>query len=231
MTAVPDLDGPWCNDHLGPLDRVRSIAVVGNGSSLGERHDGPAIDAADVVVRMNAFTLRDTTTTGTRTDVWGCNMLASRPVDELTALGVRAVIGARPASVKHAFNVALPRLRRTCVELGGLPLALVSEAEFDDLYERLGLTPGVRDGRNPSTGLVLVAALLTHVADAEVRCYGFDLFDTSAPFHYFADPVYNRVGATERVHRYHDPGREAEVLLELERAAAGRLRLHGRRFD
>ncbi|TKJ21333.1 hypothetical protein A6V29_07610 [Blastococcus sp. CCUG 61487] len=184
-----------------------------------------------MVIRMNAFIINNADTTGTRTDCWGSNMLATRRVDELRSLGVRAVLGARPASEKHAFNVALTRLQRTCRELEGLPLALVSEADFDDLYRRLGLVPGKRDGRNPSTGLALVAVLLAHLPAAQIRCYGFDMFDSGAPFHYFADPVYNRTGATERVHRYHDPSREVEILRHFEHAAAGRLQLHGRRFD
>ena len=46
----------------------RSVALIGNAKSLGTTRFGPQIDAADLVIRLNAAPMPDAASHGTRTD-------------------------------------------------------------------------------------------------------------------------------------------------------------------
>lgn len=143
-----------------PFDRLiaglegKAVALVGNARSLAGTTHGAAIDAADIVIRLNAAPMPDARSHGTRTD-W---MAMSIPVPP-------AVIAARaPARIVWMT----PRRKR-------LRWALATDPRFAllpaDRAARLAAVLGAR----PSTG-ALATDLCIFAQCTKIDLYGFDFF-------------------------------------------------------
>lgn len=147
--------GPSVEASSGEL-AGRRVALVGNARSLAGRAEGAEIDAADLVVRLNAAPLPSPASHGTRTD-W---IALSVPVDE-AALEARA-----PARVIWMT----PRRRRLPWRIARRPgFALAPVAWNAALAARLGA--------RPSTGAMAID-LLARSPAAAVAIHGFDFFAT-----------------------------------------------------
>ncbi len=131
-----------------------SVALVGNARALAEQSNGGAIDAADVVVRLNSAPMPSAGSHGTRTD-W---LAVSTPV-RASVLAERA-----PRNV-----LWMTRKRRR------LPYALATRPGF--YLNSLPDVARLRDrlGSPPSTG-AMVIELLARSDMARLTLYGFDFF-------------------------------------------------------
>lgn len=130
----------------------RRVALVGNARSL--KGAGREIDAAELVIRLNAAPMPEAASHGTRTD-W---MAVSVPVDAET-LAARA-----PSRV---FWMT-PRRRRVPWRLATRPGFVLAPAAWN---ARLADVLGAR----PTTGLMAID-LLARSGVEEAALYGFDFF-------------------------------------------------------
>ncbi len=132
----------------------KKIAVVGNASALLRHEFGPAIDAHDIVVRMNRGVPHDASSQGTRTDllVFSVFPLVSR---------VYRSFGA------SAFMWMSPSRRDEITPAMRTP----SNMKFYDL-DRWQALSGVL-GSRPSVG-AMTLDFLTTVDAGEVSIFGFD---------------------------------------------------------
>jgi hypothetical protein len=141
----------------------KSIAVVGNSEAIFEREDGPAIDAHDVVVRINLglpWKLQGhRKSIGYRTDLWAT---------------ARYWPDAEPESCRLILWMKLTNLGK--VELSWLlqshPKATVVVWDEDlerECAEFVGASPG--------TGIRLLWWLKMRAAPASIDAYGFDCWE------------------------------------------------------
>ncbi len=132
----------------------KSVALVGNARSLAESHHGAAIDAHDVVVRINRAPMPQAESHGTRTD-WLALAVRLGPQD-------RERIGAgRYLWMSHKRK----RLDwKTAISRG---FYLHPQADYADLQSRLGA--------QPTTGAMMIDLLLRSEL-AGLTLYGFDFF-------------------------------------------------------
>jgi hypothetical protein len=130
------------------------LALVGNAQSLSATALGGAIDAADLVIRLNRAPMPDALSHGTRTDVLAC----------ATSLN---------AAHLHRLNPKLllwmsPKRKR-------LSWAMASHPGFAlpplDTYLRLK----AHLNAPPTTGLMMID-LLSHSPATQITLYGFDFF-------------------------------------------------------
>ncbi|NCO87341.1 MAG: hypothetical protein GW886_12000 [Rhodobacterales bacterium] len=145
-----------------PFDRLlaelegQSIALVGNARALAQTPHGAAIDAADLVVRLNAAPMPATASHGHRTD-W---MAISVPV-------APAVIAAR---APRRIIWMTPRRKRLAYRLAHDPrLALYPAARAAALIGTLGA--------RATTGALMID-MLTAANCARIDLYGFDFFQS-----------------------------------------------------
>ncbi|WP_339114193.1 glycosyltransferase family 29 protein [Thioclava sp. GXIMD2076] len=132
----------------------KSVALVGNARSLAENNHGAAIDAHDVVVRINRAPMPQAESHGTRTD-WLALAVRLAPQD-------RARIGAgRYLWMSHKRK----RLDWTTATSDGFYLH--PQADYADLQSRLGA--------QPTTGAMMIDLLLRSEL-AGITLYGFDFF-------------------------------------------------------
>lgn len=131
-----------------------NLALVGNAQSLGQSQHGAAIDAADMVIRLNRAPMPDAHSHGTRTDVLAC----------ATSLN---------AAHLHQLNPNLllwmsPKRKR-------LSWAMASHTGFAlpplDTYLRLK----AHLSAPPTTGLMMID-LLARSPATKITLYGFDFF-------------------------------------------------------
>lgn len=132
----------------------RRVALVGNARSLAERTEGAEIDAADLVIRLNAAPLPSAASHGTRTD-W---MAMSVPVEA-------GVIAAR---APRRLLWMTPKRKRLPWRIAGDPRFALAPAAWN---ARLAAEVGAR----PTTGLMMIDLLARSQAGA-VRLHGFDFF-------------------------------------------------------
>ena len=132
------------------------LALVGNAQSLSATALGGAIDAADLVIRLNRAPMPDARSHGTRTDVLAC----------ATALS---------AAQLHQLNPNLllwmsPKRKR-------LSWAMASRQGFalPPLDTHLRLKADL--GAPPTTGLMMID-LLAQSSASKITLYGFDFFAT-----------------------------------------------------
>ena len=132
----------------------KRVALIGNARSLAAGEHGAAIDAADLVIRMNSAPIPSPRSHGSRTD-W----LAVSMPPEAALLAARA-----PARV-----LWMTRKRKR------LPYGLTRRQGF--YLNRRARAQALADrlGAPPTTGLMLID-LLARSAVAEVSLYGFDFF-------------------------------------------------------
>lgn len=134
--------------------RGRKIALVGNARALGETESGPAIDAADIVIRLNAAPLPLARSHGSRTD-WLCMSIAVPP----------AVIAAR---APQRLIWVTPKRKR-------LPWAMAQDPRFAMLPAEGQKALMERLGSRPTTGMQMID-LLSKSDAAQVDLWGFDFF-------------------------------------------------------
>lgn len=132
----------------------KRVALIGNARSLSATSHGAAIDAADLVIRMNSAPIPSPQSHGTRTD-W---LAVSMPPDA-------ALLAARAPARVLWMTRKRKRLPYRLTRRPGFYLNRRSEAQA--LADRLGAPP--------TTGLMLID-LLARSSAAEVSLYGFDFF-------------------------------------------------------
>ena len=140
-------------DLLGAL-MGRDVALVGNARALAEGQQGAAIDAADVVVRINRAPMPDAASHGTRTD-W-LALAVRLPAADRARLAPGRILWMSPKR---------KRLDRVTAHQPGFYLHPLPD--YQRLSEELGAPP--------STGIMMIELLLR----AELRSltlYGFDFF-------------------------------------------------------
>ena len=130
------------------------VALVGNARSLAHAAAGEAIDAADLVVRLNRAPMPSPESHGTRTDVLALATSLGAPA--LDRLAPRLTLWMSPKRKRLPWHVASRR-----------GFYLHPLAEYHDLRRRLGAVP--------STGLMMID-LLGKSRAASVTLYGFDFF-------------------------------------------------------
>ena len=141
------------SDLLAALDG-RDVALVGNARALSNGSAGPAIDAADLVMRINRAPMPSPESHGTRTDWLG---LAVRlPEAERSRLDPQRILWMSPKR---------KRLDRVTAHMPGFYLHPL--ADHDRLAAELGAPP--------STGIMTVELLLRSGLRS-LTLYGFDFF-------------------------------------------------------
>lgn len=134
--------------------RGKRIAIVGNARALGDTAQGAAIDAADLVVRINRAPMPSAASHGTRTD-WLALATSLEQAD------YARIAPARLLWMSHKRK----RLRRWMAATPGFYLH--PAADFAALTATLGA--------RPTTGALMIAMVARSHA-AELHLHGFDFF-------------------------------------------------------
>ena len=146
------LSAPWAG-LAAELDG-RSVALVGNARSLADRTEGGAIDAADLIVRINRAPMPAAASHGTRTD-W-LALAVRLPDADRARLSPRRILWMSPKRKRLDWHTAhSPGFYMPPLDDGR---ALVREL-----------------GAPPSTGL-MTAALLLSAPLRRLTLHGFDFF-------------------------------------------------------
>ncbi len=132
----------------------KNIAIVGNARSLSARGFGPAIDEADIVIRMHAAPLVSTLSHGIKTD-W---LALAMPVPEKTIC---------ERSPKRLLWMAKKRKRVRWRFARRQGFYLHPVLEWDRMHHELGAPP--------TTGVMLIDLVARSRAD-KIDLYGFDFF-------------------------------------------------------
>ena len=134
----------------------KSVALIGNAKSLSNSQFGSQIDAADIVIRLNAAPMPSATSHGAKTD-W---IALSTPI---------------PPDVLQARNPA--RILWMTRKRKRLPYAMATRPGFY-LNRRTDVTK-LREQISgpPTTGLMMVD-LLSRSPAGQISLYGFDFFDS-----------------------------------------------------
>lgn len=145
---------------LAPRLSGRSVALVGNATSLGGQGLGPSIDACGLVLRINAAPRMRPESHGTRTDWLACSSFP--PAGRVEALGADILLWMSP------------RLRLLAkFRLGWrLPLLFYPGAWWRELASALG--------SRPSTGIMAIDLLSRIGGFSELRLFGFDFFQSGS---------------------------------------------------
>lgn len=132
----------------------KHVALIGNARALATRSDGAAIDAADLVIRINRAPMPAPASHGTRTD-W-LALATSLPAADLARIGPDRILWMSPKRKRLIWPVA-------CTPgfyLHPLP-------DHHRLRDRLGAPP--------TTGLMMIDLLMQSDL-ARLDLYGFDFF-------------------------------------------------------
>lgn len=132
----------------------KRVALVGNARSLAERCDGAAIDAADLVIRINRAPMPSPQSHGQRTD-W-LALATKIPAADLARIAPGRILWMSHKRKRLAWPVA----RWPGFYLHPLP-------EFQRLRDQLGAPP--------TTGLMMID-LCAASGLARLDLYGFDFF-------------------------------------------------------
>lgn len=136
----------------------RDVAIVGNARALAEGRHGEAIEAADIVIRMNAAPIPDQASHGRRTD-WLCTSVPLGQ-DIIAARNPRRIVWVTPRRKRLSYRLASdPRF------------ALYPARRAGALAERLG--------SRPTTGLMVIDLAIASAARS-VTLWGFDFFATQS---------------------------------------------------
>ena len=147
---------PWSVSVVDLVEELegKSVALVGNARALAETDQGAAIDAADIVIRINRAPMPSTASHGSRT-TW-LALATSLPDAELERVSPARILWMSPKRKRLSLQIA----RRPDFYL--YPLTA-----WTALHSRLG-------GR-PTTGAMMIDLLSTTEA-REITLYGFDFF-------------------------------------------------------
>lgn len=132
----------------------RRVALVGNARSLSDKTQGAEIDAADIVIRLNAAPMPDPASHGRRTD-W-LAMSIPVPASVIAARGPDLLLWMTPKRKRLPWRVA-------CASGFALLPAAYAAALRQDL------------GARPTTGMLTID-LLARSDLASARLHGFDFF-------------------------------------------------------
>lgn len=132
----------------------KSVALVGNARALAQTHQGPQIDAHDLVARINRAPTPDAQSHGSRTD-W-LFLATSLPAARLDALNPKRVLWMSHKRKRLGWNIASSQ---------GFYLHPLTD--YQNLKGSLGAPP--------STG-IMAAELLLRSGLARLDLYGFDGF-------------------------------------------------------
>jgi hypothetical protein len=132
----------------------KRVALVGNARSLAERDEGGAIDAADLVIRINRAPMPASRTHGTRTD-W---------LALATSIGAGDLDRIRPRRILWMSHKR-KRLPWALAQSDGFYLHPLQD--WRNLRDRLGAPP--------TTGLMMID-LLASSGLASLSLHGFDFF-------------------------------------------------------
>ncbi|QUS35968.1 glycosyltransferase family 29 protein [Falsirhodobacter algicola] len=161
----------------------RRVALVGNARGLAEGRNGAAIDAADIVIRINRAPMPAAASHGTRTDALAL----------ATALDGAQMRRIRPGRILWMS----PKRKR-------LPWAVATHPGFylhpqDDIARLQALL-----GAPPSTGAMMID-LLARSSTARIDLYGFDFFATLS--------LSGRRGAADVPHDFSAEAQRVQTLL------------------
>jgi len=131
-----------------------NLAMVGNAQSLGTTAHGAAIDAANLVIRLNRAPMPEARSHGTRTDVLAC-ATALRPT-HLHQLNPKFLLWMSPKRKRLSWAMATQK---------GFALPPL------DTYLRLK----AQLNAPPTTGLMMID-LLSRSPATKITLYGFDFF-------------------------------------------------------
>jgi hypothetical protein len=154
-------------DRFLDLVEGKSVALVGNAQSLLGRSDGAAIDACEVVIRMNRGFVRNPDAQGTRTDV----MMISGGVslEEISA----------SSDPKLILFMTPKRLTMSADLFGHERISCLPFGIWRALRQELGT--------RPSTGMMGLYLLVRNARPASVSLFGFD-WKESKTFYKARDP-------------------------------------------
>ncbi|MFN4101246.1 MAG: glycosyltransferase family 29 protein [Pararhodobacter sp.] len=136
----------------------KSVAIVGNARSLSDRREGAAIDAADLVIRINRAPMPAPESHGTRTDILA--LATSLPPADLARLSPGRILWMSHKRKRLAYDVATTP---------GFHLHPLED------WRRLRATLGAP----PTTGLMLIDLAARSTA-ASIALHGFDFFTSQS---------------------------------------------------
>ena len=131
-----------------------TLALVGNAQSLGTTAQGAAIDAADLVIRLNRAPMPEARSHGTRIDVLAC--ATSLKPTHLHQLNPKFLLWMSPKRKRLSWAMATRK---------GFALPPL------DTYQRLK----AQLNAPPTTGLMMIDLLARSTAN-KITLYGFDFF-------------------------------------------------------
>ena len=134
--------------------RGRQVALVGNARALSSQRQGAAIDAADLVVRINRAPMTSAESHGTRTD-W-LALAVRLPLADRERLDPRRILWMSPKRKRLDWTTAR-----------GPGFYLHPLNDYHALAQALGAPP--------STGIMAIELLL-RAPLASLTLYGFDFF-------------------------------------------------------
>lgn len=130
------------------------VALVGNAQSLGATDHGAAIDAANVVIRLNRAPMPAARSHGLRTDVLAC--ATSLPAAQLRQLNPKLLLWMSPKRKRLSWAMVTRK-----------GFALPPLDTYLPLKDQLGAPP--------TTGLMMIALLESSPA-TKITLFGFDFF-------------------------------------------------------
>ncbi len=168
----------------------RHIAVVGNATSLLTTEHGTEIDAHECVVRFNrGFLAQPKSATGVRWDIWAVGgRMDPQVLDAAETRRPLGLIWARSPDCKAKIQFEEHTRGRW------------PEVTFYDQELRRQITTAL-GGVRPTTGLLMIAALLQRSQAKSIDVYGFD---------FFATPTFH--GSTQISQLAHNPDRERRLF-------------------
>ena len=148
-------------EALGPGLARKTVALVGNARSLGDSACGQAIDACDIVVRLNAAPHCAAISHGVRTSWLASSLML--PAARLKALQPQRLLWMSPKR----------RILAAAVFGWRLPMTYYPAVWWRDLSAALG-------GARPSTGMMTIDLIHRIGGYAELRLFGFDFFQSGS---------------------------------------------------
>lgn len=143
----------------------KSVAIIGNASSIFNDRLGAEIDAHEVVIRINHGCIKNPVAQGSKTTIWaGSVALNEHEVQEYFAPIYAMWMTPRRRSLPNYS----PDFRRKL---------FLHPVEFWEVLQKEVGALGDRQAR-PTTGAMVINLVVKHCKPSRVRLYGFDFFKT-----------------------------------------------------
>ena len=209
-----EFSSDWFHKCFG---NVKSMAIVGNAPSIKDYNYGEIIDSYDLVCRFNRYEIHQYERyVGRRTDLFVTNLLTSVPEEKLRNDGVKGILISRPLSRKHVYNVALGIMLTNFQAIRNMNISFLNEDDFELLYVKLGIPMDDETGRNPTSGIAVLYAILKHLRMDNILLIGFNFFDMERSridgLHYFSKDLHRKL---DELHKYHPQEMEEKMFKEL----------------